>query len=748
MSYILKRSDFIRNQKLSHSYSIDEALANEINWGDSLIGRMLNSMMRKASIGIDLIKIDKVIERLKTQFEILKDQIKIKQDTEAIKKLFYVAVSQLLGMLIVEISNTQTSKDEIIKIAKSIRNDINNITPPEDEEVKKDKLELLDKLKEFIDKIEGDETQKPSDEKTTEVEVVDTSNKERDKIKNLITLYVNQLDSEDPENKEIIALSKSNNITSEVALKDMDKIQVSTNVSDQNKDEESKFSRLLEAASALIKYLESEIKSGVNEEQYKKFIEKINKFKEKQDWQGLSEYLLYVKFYFQSQESKKQNTNQKALAQTNDSYRYIKDYSQFIKESNLVVVDTKDSNVEAQYTPYEEVPNNKDENKQDSKKIEQEEKNIKVIFEEIFTKEYMKKYDFDEADKDKLNKEIVSNETTSITIDPIIEILKIFNRAYKIHTPGIISSGRTGGKVSNSVFREYEYVGDGTGGTPDSPGAGPYRNKAIFDKWESAVLDIIKDPEYQQIFNEKTYFHFSPSDPRFNTSENKKEGGGKALLKFINELLDGGKLYKTGAQQKFISEYFDVEVDSKKLGYTPNETGNNAKIAKDQKTEEKLKFLSWDSIKENKVEINMIFKRKSKDSTWYFKILEAKEGEKVFFLLSEGFPYNLKLEESVHLLSSTGNLWIGCVSSKEFRDNQPIKLTKRLQIEEKEKIDDFTKGGEISFGGKLFVLCKQDGSIFKESSNMKEAVHKKLIDNWNNLKDKNTDWKKAFNTGS
>ena len=61
--------------------------------------------------------------------------------------------------------------------------------------------------------------------------------------------------------------------------------------------------------------------------------------------------------------------------------------------------------------------------------------------------------------------------------DPIISIIRLFQRAYRLHTPGQIPSGRKGGKVSVSVFNEYEYMGSGGGsGSADSPGGGPYRN--------------------------------------------------------------------------------------------------------------------------------------------------------------------------------------------------------------------------------------------------------------------------------
>jgi hypothetical protein len=120
-----------------------------------------------------------------------------------------------------------------------------------------------------------------------------------------------------------------------------------------------------------------------------------------------------------------------------------------------------------------------------------------------------------------LEGELKTGDEMSIDYDPVMEIVRLFNRAYRLHTPGMIPSGRTGNRVSNSVFREYEYVGEsGTGGTPETPGQGPYRNIKLFEKWYDAVMDIIRQPKYQAIFNEKTSFRFSPADRRYNVIDN------------------------------------------------------------------------------------------------------------------------------------------------------------------------------------------------------------------------------------
>jgi LysM repeat protein len=157
-----------------------------------------------------------------------------------------------------------------------------------------------------------------------------------------------------------------------------------------------------------------------------------------------------------------------------------------------------------------------------------------------------------------------SDAVTITGLDPIIEIIKVFNRAYKLHTTQVISTGRSGGKVSNKTFMEYTSFG---GGSPDSAGAGggPYRNNAIFNQWENAVQNIIKDTKYQKIFREETVL---------KTSEgNIIKNAGKNLLKFMNDMLDGDTLYKSksgdnaqGKQAEFIEKYFSpTDADKKKI---------------------------------------------------------------------------------------------------------------------------------------------------------------------------------------
>ena len=155
-----------------------------------------------------------------------------------------------------------------------------------------------------------------------------------------------------------------------------------------------------------------------------------------------------------------------------------------------------------------------------------------------------------EVDKIVANFEKMDKKDGEVVIqglDPVMEIVKIFNRAYKLHTTQVIPTGRSGGKVSNKTFMEYTSFGNGG---PESAGAsgGPYRNNAIFNQWENAVLDIMKSTKYQKLFRAET---------QLKTESGKViPKAGLYLGKFMRDMLDGDTLYKQGAQNKFIEKYF------------------------------------------------------------------------------------------------------------------------------------------------------------------------------------------------
>ena len=146
-------------------------------------------------------------------------------------------------------------------------------------------------------------------------------------------------------------------------------------------------------------------------------------------------------------------------------------------------------------------------------------------------------------------------------MDPIIQIVRLFNRAYKLHTVPTISK-RTGGKVSPSVYKDYtSFGGRSSGGDSLNGWAGPFRNNKIFNLWENAVVSIMGNRKFEFIFIPKTKLRI-PKVPNPVKQEDYefREGAGARLRTFMNDMLDGDELYKDGttqgAQKRFIEKYF------------------------------------------------------------------------------------------------------------------------------------------------------------------------------------------------
>ena len=161
-----------------------------------------------------------------------------------------------------------------------------------------------------------------------------------------------------------------------------------------------------------------------------------------------------------------------------------------------------------------------------------------------------------------LNKKMEESEKNNkgiiMGMDPIIEIMKLFIKAYKTYTVKTITK-RTESVDTNTLS---EYTSFGVQSADDTGRQGPYRNNKLFDLWENAVNDIRKDRKYQAIFTENAKLRLPKvTDPNPTDSEDWviKPNAGAAFRKFINDVLDGDTLYKsgsTGAVATFIEKYF------------------------------------------------------------------------------------------------------------------------------------------------------------------------------------------------
>ena len=307
------------------------------------------------------------------------------------------------------------------------------------------------------------------------------------------------------------------------------------------------------------------------------------------------------------------------------------------------------------------------------------------------------------------SKEIVING-----LDPIIEIVKLFNRAYKLHTTKVIPNVETSdGRVSASEFANYTPFGEGTRMTAGISG-GPYRNNMIFNDWESKVQDIIKNTKYQPIFRSETVLKTKDG--------NIINDAGKYLLKFMNDMLDGEELYKSksggyekgmGKQAEFIQKYFGAtEAEIKAAGLTlggKNETEEIKSNADTMPTDADLQFKK-DPIKMGKLDEEMsgsFFacvtkddKEKTKQIYFYVQSVDATYA---FVTYCESFYFFKRyIKESGQALK--GDNFKGSldkvikVDSKNEDGEYQIRATK-IKLENLIKID-----GQFLLTGKSFTI--------------------------------------------
>ena len=90
MRKIIDRNDFLLQRRY---IKVNEVFTNEIPWGDSLIGRLINSISRKSKIAFDMRTVDGQIKRLTSLFDQLIETgyISVTEDDKR-----FLAISQLI----------------------------------------------------------------------------------------------------------------------------------------------------------------------------------------------------------------------------------------------------------------------------------------------------------------------------------------------------------------------------------------------------------------------------------------------------------------------------------------------------------------------------------------------------------------------------------------------------------------------------------------------------------------------------
>ena len=301
-------------------------------------------------------------------------------------------------------------------------------------------------------------------------------------------------------------------------------------------------------------------------------------------------------------------------------------------------------------------------------------------FNDLFTEDIQDKFQFTETQVQDIKD--MGKTTDNIVLrnsDSIMEIVRLFQRAWRLHTVPTIPSGRTGGKVSMSVYLEYEYMGTSTPGEAEKPGYGPWRNIELYEKWNDAVMGILSNTKYTTtIFSEDATFSWEYKDKKkdavmsksqmlgslrdsYNFITNQKmifevteaeEGNkqinkplGKILLRFITRLLNDSTMYSSQRNeggnnlQQFLDEYFGLSSEAiKKAGGLSfagfSDVKSNADQAEKIAKTKPCGFFESNKIADMQGTLNEYLKQTTEKGILLKMKIEGDEKPKYFYLLN------------------------------------------------------------------------------------------------------------------
>lgn len=622
--------------------SINEVLQNDIAWGDSLLGRLINSIIRKAKVGVNLVRMESVSKSIYSLFDsLVSDSVISEMENPSKIKLIRFAMIMMIADLeksaadegdMVLNSDVEMAENvsEIKKITDRIiaggEKDIDRIIEKSKGELTEDEISLLikdkDKLmgalkafRESLNEIEPDESKSDKEVVDSKKESSDTSTM----VKNFTSLYKILFYYNEMKSTKIKPEVTKKQDIAEKDLKDTQRVKQSVEekkpvVESINEQISTELDRVLKPVHSYFKQYFSFSKK--ESERKSEFYNLIGNESNKAP-------LLKIYGLIRKKASIKENssltnmfTKPEAIADKIYALYQItktKESGDFEGVDNLMKSEiaifnsTMNEILKPKKVDTEKVDTEKVEDKKESRihrydrfiNEEAEEKagwysKVNEFWRNVFLKKFddIEKYNLTQEQIDELSKkaESISKNSKFVKIsgqDPIIEIVRLFNRAYNIHTVNVIPSGRSDGRVSNKTFREYQYVGSGGGGGGRpahagtvEPGMGPYRNVALFSKWENTILDILSSSKYRVIFDKSTTIKVGDSEP--------KDGFGPKLKNFMNDMLYGDKQQYGTNQHDFVNKYFglggeDIKQHQLEMPNT-GDSAENAKVSANVKT--------------------------------------------------------------------------------------------------------------------------------------------------------------------
>ena len=154
MNKILTREqylDTLRTQRYSKYTGIpksNEAFSNDVNWGDSWVGKMINSIARKVKIKFNLKRIDSLSNRLKALFDEMLETSKI-ESPYGVQEI--VTTSYLIGDLATAIEEEKDVTDLIGKVV-TLEGQVTSYNLEDQDEL----LRILKEFREFLQGLEDE----------------------------------------------------------------------------------------------------------------------------------------------------------------------------------------------------------------------------------------------------------------------------------------------------------------------------------------------------------------------------------------------------------------------------------------------------------------------------------------------------------------------------------------------------------------------------------------------------------------
>ena len=715
LKIVSERKDLKSNELLNTG--IKKIYENEaypiplINWGDSLLGRLINSVLRKAQEGINTMKMSVLVKRFKSHFDYIMSMSSVNslEDSDQLM-IARFQLSALISALVVAVVD-EKELEEIIGLCEESIDGISTLNVGDD--LKSEKENLLTKLKEFkkfLDGLKGEPEEKSDTSdmypnylsnfkvvlKLCEAYMVlKKSNKpvgqglspgkeytfinkdgKKQKVK-LISLTNNTeigtdkkwLTSDDIKkdvltkgNAFVAFQDKFGNYTKSMAVS-LSQLTESIRLY-ENSSESSVMGSLKSVYGFVSSYIKSDEMDDfskmsdevLNSDKYKNPISKIYTVVRKSN--SISENIDNLltrpeeigKKISQLYSTTKSKLDGRFDGISSEMQVLIGEFNstmlKCLSKKTTEKTEDNEKKVESVISSYSRfISINELTNPVGATKTIVVSEKIKDYFSDNFD---LEKWEVKDEDRKYIEDKMSQIGKKSIIIrgtGPILEVVRLFNRAYKIHTRNAIPfSNRSDGKINVMTMNQWTSFGSSGSKAVSGTGDGPYRNNKLFNMWENSVYDVFK--EYEEVFDKGTTLIIG---------DREKKDAGKALREFMLEMLDGDTLYKSdgrdesGAQKKAINKYFDIDAEGIKPEQISVTTGGES----DVETNAEIA----DSIKESKMSFTKDtngFPRDNKDLVGSFFALLCKneKGEKdtrYFFINS--------VEGGYLYLTHTRNTW-------------------------------------------------------------------------------------------